>query len=329
MSKRAPGKHYRQGLSLKGLFRMFPDDKTAKAWFVAARWPNGIACPRCGCTNVQTGAAHKTMPYRCREKECRSARGGGRFSARTGTALEASNLGFQAWVISIYLLATNIKGISSMKLHRELGITQKSAWHLLHRLRKTWDDDQAGRLFAGPVEADETFVGGKESNKHESQRKHQGRGPVGKVAVAGVKDRKTKRVRAAVVPDTTGATLRGFVQTHAAPDAMVYTDGEPTYASLPRHEAVKHSIGEYVRGQTHTQGIESFWSMLKRGYTGIYHHMSPEHLDRYIAEFQGRHNQREDDTVDQMIKMVRGLDGKRLKYNDLIDHSHGGPAVAL
>ena len=109
---------------------------------------------------------------------------------------------------------------------------------------------------------------------------------------------------------------------------MIYIDGEPAYASLPRHEAVKHSIGEYVRGQAHTNGMESFWAMLKRGYTGIDHHMSPEHLGRYVAEFESRRNQHEDDTVDQMIMMVRGFDGKRRKYDDLIYYSHGGPAVA-
>ena len=170
----------------------------------------------------------------------------------------------------------------------------------------------------GPVEADETFVGGKESNKHEAQRKHEGRGEVGKVAVAGVKDRPTNRVRATVVANTTGETLRGFVTTHTALDAMVYTDGEPAYASLPRHEAVKHSIGEYVRGQAHTNGMESFWAMLKRGYVGTYHQMSPEHLDRYVGEFEGRHNQRDLDTSKQMAAMVRGLDGKRLRYQDLV-----------
>ena len=323
MSQPAPGKYYRQGMSLKALFRKFPNDETAEAWFVKTRWPNGIACHYCGSTNVQTGAKHKSMPLRCREKECAK-----RFSVRTGTVMQSSKLGYQTWAIAAYLMSTNLKGISSMKLHREVDITQKSAWHLAHRLRAMLAVSD-GATMAGPVEADETFIGGKESNKHESDRKHEGRGAVGKVAVAGVKDRPTNRVRATVVASTDGPTLRGFVQRHADPAAMIYTDGEPAYASLPRHAAVKHSVGEYVRGEAHTNGMESFWAMLKRGYVGVYHHMSPEHLDRYVGEFEGRHNARSSNTIDQMAGMVRGSEGKRLRYADLIDHEHGQQATAV
>ena len=319
MAQNAPGKHYRNGLTWPELFRLFPDNAAAEAWFVKTRWPSGIGCPKCGSLNVQERRTRKPQPYRCRD--CRKD-----FSVKTGTLMQSSNLGLQVWAIAFYLLATGLKGTSSLKLHRDLGVTQKTAWHLAHRIRETWRDQPAS--FAGPVEADETFIGGKESNKHEADRLHEGRGAVGKTAVAGVKDRATRRVRASVVPDTTGETLRGFVGAHTHPDAMVYTDGEPAYASLPRHEAVKHSVGEYVRGQVHTNGMESFWSMLKRGYVGTYHQMSPEHMGRYVDEFAGRHNQREMDTIDQMQAMVRGLDGKRLRYDDLITHRHGGQAQA-
>ena len=155
----APGKHHRQGMSWVEAMRTFPDDAAAEAWFVRSRWPEGARCPRCDGENVQTGAKHPTMPFHCRD--CRKY-----FSVKTGTALEGSNLGYQTWALAIYALTTSLKGVSSMKLHRDLGITQKSAWHLAHRIRKAWADD-GGDLLHGPVEVDEAFIGGLEENKHE------------------------------------------------------------------------------------------------------------------------------------------------------------------
>ena len=324
MSKSAPGRHYRQGMSLKALFRKFPNDETAEAWFVKTRWSNEIACHYCGSTNVQVGCKHKSMPFRCREKECAK-----RFSVRTGTVMQSSKLGYQTWAIAAYLMATNLKGISSMKLHRELDITQKSAWHLAHRLRKMLTATGVAPM-AGPVEADETFVGGKAKNMRAVKRNRlTGRGGVDKMAVAGVKDRATNRVSAAVVERLDGSTLKGFVGDRAAPDAAVYTDEATTYNGLANRASVTHSLGEYVRGQIHINGMESFWSMFKRGYVGVYHRMSPEHLARYVAEFEGRHNNRSRSTIDQMAVMVRGAEGKRLRYADLIDHGHGQQATAI
>jgi transposase-like protein len=146
-----------------------------------------------------------------------------------------------------------------------------------------------------------------------------GRGPVGKTAVVGAKDRATNQVAAKTVPATDKQTLQGFVKDHADRQARVYTDEARAYETLPfEHESVKHSVSEYVRGQAHTNGVESFWSMLKRGYYGTFHKLSPKHLDRYVQEFAGRHNLREQDTIDMMGAVVLGMDGKRLKYTDLI-----------
>ena len=307
---KAPGKYYRQGLSLVQLTRMFPDDETAEQWFIETRWPNGVFCPKCGSDNIQERPTRKPQPYRCRD--CRKD-----FSVKTGSLMHNSPLGFQTWVIAIYLLTTSLKGVSSMKLHRDLGITQKSAWYLAHRIRENFQDH--GDPLAGPVEADESYFGGLEGNKHSSKKQRAGRGTVGKTAVAGIKDRATNRVRAQVVAGTDAATLQGFVRSHTDDGATVYTDEHRAYEGLPNHESVRHSVSEYVRDQAHTNGLESFWALLKRGYHGTHHRMSPKHLGRYVNEFAGRHNDRPKDTLEQMRDIVQGMDGKRLSYQDLIE----------
>ena len=308
---KAPGKSFRDGISLTKLFRMFPDDATAEKWFATQRWGNEPICPHCGSTNVQSGAKHKTMPYRCREKECAK-----RFSVRTGTVMQASNLGYQTWAVAIYLVTTSLKGVSSMKLHRDLEVTQKSAWHLAHRIRQAFSNDF--EQFSGPVEVDETFIGGKEKNKHNSKRNHT-RGPSGKAVVVGMKDREANKVVAKPVPERTKEELQGFISANVSQKAMVYTDDHKSYSGLPfEHESVNHSVGEYVRDMAHTNGVESFWAILKRGYYGTYHRISPKHLERYVTEFAGRHNVRELDTIDQMAFLAKGMAGKRLRYKELI-----------
>ena len=303
-----PGKHYRQGISLMDLMEMFPDDEAAERWFIETRWPSGIRCPRCDSDNVQERTTHPTMHHRCRA--CRKF-----FSVKTGTSMDASNISYRCWAIGIYLFATGLKGTSSMKLHRDLGIGQKAAWFMAHRIRECFN--HYPHMFFGTVELDESYFGGIKANKHSSKRLRAGRGTVGKTAVAGARDHDTGEISAAVVPGTSRQELRAFTEDRVSPDATVYTDNHGGYAGMPNRYSVRHSAGEYVADQAHVNGLESFWATMKRGYMGTYHRMSPAHLQRYVNEFAGRHNQRSCDTVVQMRMMAMGLVGRRLPYRRL------------
>ena len=314
MSQKAPGKSHRVGISMMELTEMFPDEASAVRWFEAIHWPDGRHCGHCGSVETSEVPNAKPMPYWC--KGCRSY-----FSVRTGTTIENSRLPLRKWAFATYLYVTNLKGVSSMRLHRELKVTQKTAWFMLHRLREAWGESGLEQ-FVGPVEADETYMGGKRMNMPKAKRrKMKGRGAVGKTAVVGTKDRATNRVSARTTESTDASALSGFVAERTQPGAKVFTDESKAYSPLGadfNHEVVNHSADEYVRGNVHTQGIESFWAMLKRGHKGVYHQMSPKHLDRYVAEFAGRHNVRDDDTIDQMTNLVAAMTGKKLMYKDLV-----------
>ena len=244
------------------------------------------------------------------------------FSIKTGTVMEGSNLKFRPWAIGIYMFMMNIKGTSSTHLRRELKISQKAAWFMMHRLRKVFEEDS--EPFSGPVEVDETYFGGKVknmSNAKRGERKKAGlaQGPSGKTVVVGMKDRESGKVTAKVVRSTDKPTLQGFIADHVDEDAKVYTDEAAACQEMPfDHGSVNHSVKEYVHEQAHTNGIESHWAMMKRGHEGIYHMMSPKHLDRYVQEFAGRHNIRNQDTIDQMKGTVAGMVGKRLPYRELV-----------
>ena len=299
-------------VSIYQLFQRFPDEEAARLYFERNRWAGEVSCPHCGSLSVAGVKNLKPMPYRCRD--CRQ-----HFSVRTGTVLAESRLPLQKWLMAIYMMTTARKGIPSTQMARELGITQKSAWFLAQRIRETWMADSDG--MGNHVQADETYIGGKEKNKHANKKLHAGRGAVGKTAVIGVID-ETGEVRARPISDTTAKTVQGYVVANVPRGAAVVTDEFASYRGLNSkgyvHHTVNHSAGEYVRHFCiHTNGIESFWALLKRGHYGLYHFMSAKHLHRYVNEFAFRQNTAQAGTMGFIDMTIGRMIGKRLTYKGL------------
>ena len=312
MARKAPGKAHREGLTVVELMDMFPTEEAATEWFESIIWPNGRHCPKCGSERTRK-ASHKKMPYWC--TDCRSY-----FSVKTGTAMQRSKVPLRKWAIAIYLCLTSLKSVSSMKLQRDIGVSQPTAWFMLHRIREAWASESDGPL-DGPVEVDETYIGGRKKNMSKAKRREElGRGPAGKTMVMGAKDRETNQVAAQVLERKDRETMQGFIAEHAAPGAKVYTDTAGGYSGMTGfdHEKVNHNVAEYVRGMAHTNGVESFWSMLKRAHKGTFHKISPKHLQRYVSEFAGKHNIRDSGTLVQMRDTVAQLVRRNLLYRDLI-----------
>ena len=311
-TKKRVRKQNREGLTAFELFDMIPDEDAAHEFLCRMRWGENHEHRHCShCGGTSTRPSKRKYTFWC--PDCKH-----RFSVRTDSVLEHTRMPLRKWVVALYLVVTNLKGVSSMKLARELSVGQNTAWFVLHRIRRALADDDAGKFF-GPVEVDETWVGGKRRWLSHKKRKEMGRNwQKNKVQLAGVYDRETRHVRAATVQTADTVTMNEFIDARVAPEADVYTDDAHAY-KFRSTDSVTHSRGEYVRDEAHTQGIESFWSMFKRGYRGVYHHMSHKHLDRYAAEFAGRKCIRELDTLDQMESVVKAGVGRRLTYKELTE----------
>ena len=302
--------------TLMEAIRYFSDADTCIQFMIPLRWPNGITCPRCG------SAEHSYLSTR-RVWKCKGCKK--QFSIKVGTVMEDSPLGLDKWLAAIWMIANDKNGISSYEIHRGLGITQKSAWFLLHRVRLAMQTGTFQKL-SGTVEADETFVGGKAINMHAKKKEEKipGTGATGKVAVMGVLQRTTpecvSQVRATVVPDIRRATVQGEVRKAVEPGSHVYTDSLASYAGLAPdfvHKTVDHAVA-YVQDRVHTNGLENFWSLFKRMIRGTYVHVSPQHCNRYVAEEVFRFNERDGNDRLRFLQTVAGAKDKRLTYKKLI-----------
>jgi transposase-like protein len=294
----------------------FADPTNCREYLVARRWPNGVVCPRCG--SQQVAFLSKYNRWQCAAKH--AAR---QFTAKTGTVMEDSPIGLDKWLMAMWLVGNCKNGVSSYEIHRALGITQKSAWFLDHRIRLAMGLEPSGKM-SGHVEADETFIGGKARNMHADKRarKITGTGGKDKTAVMGILERskngKHSTVRTAIVPNRKRKALQAEVRKHVEVGSVLYTDALQSYNGMTEfeHQVVDHAI-QYVDGKVHTNGMENFWSLLKRGLRGTYISVEPFHLFRYLDEQVFRFNERRLTDSERFSLIVTGVVGKRITYDEL------------
>lgn len=299
------------------LMEKYPTEHKARKYFEEIRWGKGKpVCVRCGCFEKITPQKKHPGRYWC--GDCRKY-----FTAFTNTPFESSKVKPRQWIMAAYLLMTARKGISSLQLSKELSVSQPTAWYILHRLRMACESNM--EALSGEIEIDETCLGGLEKNKHWRKQQKAGRGAVGKQAVIGMRER-GGRVRAMPIPDGKGPTLRGIVKANILFGSTIFTDENRGYVYLGKmyggkysHHRVRHSAKQFVDGMAHTNGIESVWAVLKRGFNGTYHNWSKKHCRAYVDEFTFRLNEGncEIDTEDRLAALFRAMDGKTITYEKL------------
>ena len=296
---------------------IYTDLEKAREHMESVRWPTGPYCPHCGCSGKVTkleGKSTRPGVYKC--NDCKSP-----FTVTVGTVFERSKVPLNKWVLAAHLIASSKKGMSAHQLHRTLGVTYKTAWFMLHRLREAMRDDSPATFGAGGgvVEVDETFIGHDKTIKPKHSKK--GRGYAHKHKVLSLVDRTTGRAKSMVVDDLKSKTLIPILRENIAKGATVYTDEATQYQGLANdfavHDYVRHSAGEYGRGEVHTNTIEGYFSIFKRGMKGVYQHCAKKHLHRYAAEFEFRYNNRVANGINDAMRansIIRGAEGKRLTY---------------
>lgn len=301
--------------TLQDAIVFFADPENCVAYLVARRWPSGVSCPSCGRTDVSYVPARRLWQCKTRHPKCQ-------FSVKVGTIFEESPIALKSWLMAMWMIANCRNGVSSYEIARAIGVTQKSAWFMLHRIRLAMGDDNAGKIGGSPknqVEIDETYIGGNPKNKHLGKRSIEADK---KTIVMGMRTRTTREVRAMVIPNTKRETLQNKILEHVGWGAHIYTDQHVSYQGVDAtnlfvHKTVNH-MNEYVRGHVHTQGIENFWSLLKRTLKGTYVAVEPFHLDAYVTEqvfrFNNRINKKDSD---RFSKVVTQVVGKRLTYAEL------------